>query len=921
MLLAGLFIIAVLVDQPVAFKDNNLELAIRQELGHYGKPIYKSQLLGFVELDLSRKDIQNIEDIENFRNLEVLNLRNNNLTDVSPLESLTSLRILDLGYNQLSDLSPLANLTNLKELSLIENNIMTLDDFENLASLEKLNLRNNKLVDISAISGLVNLNYLNLHSNSTLQDVTPIGNLVNLETLILRNVPIGDQTTIFENMTQLQQLNIRNTMIEDVSILGHLMSLGALQDNQDADSVAIINLLEVNPNSSENDPYFNLRPYWDNITYRFPINLPYYESQIKPPLFSHQSGFYENNFTLTLSNDKLGGEIYYTLDGSEPSQLNLSANDSTTHIYTHPINIQNRSEEPNQLSIIHTGHPTRDYHAPPSEVNKATVVRAMVLGEDGHKSNVITHTYFLGEYFHNRYTLPVIAIATNAEYLFDDAKGIYVPGALFEVNPRHAGVFDHANYTQRGLMWERPAFFQMLDPDGSIAISQGIGIRIHGGATRSFPQKSLRIYATEEYNEYGVIQYEFFPALNHRLSEIEVDTFTTLILRNAGNDWSRAMFRDNLAQSLLEHTRLDIQGFQPAIVFINGEYWGIHNVRTRYDPHYFSTYYGIHPEDLVILEGPTNNLYWGNQSDKTHYQDMLELIDQDYLANGYPTVNTLSEQLKYHEIVDAMDIDNFITYYVSQIYFNNTDWPVSNTRFWRKKVDQKNNFIGTNYGHDGKWRWMVFDVDYAFLNPEHDTLAYATLDELAATFLIRALLENNDFKQQFINTFADRLNTTFREDVVLERIDEFETHYRPEIEEHIHRWSNLGGSYGAWLAYVDEIREFALLRPAYQRDHILDYFNLPGTASVTVQTEPEKGFVQINTINIRDGAIGITDPGNWSGIYFQSVPIVVTAHPYPGYRFSHWEGVGIDNLEDETITIVPMGDIQLMPIYHKTASE
>jgi hypothetical protein len=151
------------------------------------------------------------------------------------------------------------------------------------------------------------------------------------------------------------------------------------------------------------------------------------------------------------------------------------------------------------------------------------------------------------------------------------------------------------------------------------------------------------------------------------------------------------------------------------------------------------------------------------------------------------------------------------------------------------------------------------------------------------------------------------------------RIDEFEELYDPEIEEQIHRWGNLEGSYKAWQENVAEVREFAMVRPTYVRQHIIDYFDLPGWARLTVQTQPTHGYIRVNTIDITENAIGVQNPGNWSGIYFQGVPIELEAVPYEGYHFVRWEGENLhhNDFESSVINIRLDSNIIISAIFEK----
>lgn len=978
-LLISLLLVVNQANPSVHFVDEGLENAIRVKLGNHDLPIYQNDLMTITELNAAGFGIRRLEGIESLKRLTFLDLSQNQVTDLSPLAELWMLTELDLGQNglsdleqvnfdriihlpirvlslrhnedhvgyrlsdldlltdlhhledldlrnnQITDLSPLASLPRLHTLDLRGNSISNLDPLRNLSNLTHLNLRENAIVDLKPITGLNQLIYLNIHTNPIRHGLEGLANLHRLQTLIMRNVYIGENHHFIAELTNLQRLNIRNTAIADLSMIVDLMRMGALQDDAYSSNYATVDILENRPSGNLADPYHELRLYWDNIHYRYPITLPYHPSSVKPPEFSQPSGFYSQGFYLSLSTLEPGGRIFYTTDGSEPVLTHRLQPINTTWEYSQPIEIKNRANEPDLLTDIKTAHPDRYIYFPPRPVFKGTVVRAVVVDQNGERSNRVTHTFFVDENIHERYTFPVISIATDAHRLFDDDIGIYVPGDLFEnifPNPNH----DPANYSQRGLKWERPISFQMFSPQGELLLSQNAGLRIHGSGSRSYAQKSLRLYARACYDEQVLFNYDFFPTLSFRLSDRRVDTFETLILRNSGQDWygiQSTMFKDAFLQSLLEHTHLDIQGYHPSIVFINGEYWGIHNIRTRYDQYYLSNYYGLSNDQVTVLEN-NRQFKFGDPDGVHHYNQILTLIDPDFIENGYQTVSTLQDPEKFAMVAEWMDIDNFLDYYVSKIYFDNTDWPGNNVLFWRKNVSSQDTELNTAHGHDGKWRWMVTDTDFGFLQPEHNTLFEATRDDGNewfnapwATFLVRSLLENQDFRMSFINRFADHLNTSFREEVVVDRLDDFIDRYQPEVEEQIHRWGNLGGSFDAWLENVEIFRNYAVQRPSFQREHIIEKFELPGTAGLTIMVDPSQGYFQINSLEIKDGNVGVEDAGYWTGIYFQDIPVEITVTPFEGYQFLGWEiqdGLALD-VETHTIQINLTQDTSITALF------
>lgn len=926
--LLALLIVAKKVNTPVVFADPNLEQAIREKIEKPVEPIYRTDLMSVIELNAAGRDIRRLEGIEALRRLAVLNLADNTVADLRPLARLRMLKVLNLANNQISDLSAVHfdDITHLRlrELDLRGNQIIDIKPLRDLTLLEYLNLRDNAVTDLESLAGLTGLVYLNIHSNPVDSGIAILGNFVQLETLIMRNVHIGDAYSFLENLNKLHRLNLRNTGITNVSVLGKLMAAGTLQDNPEIGVKAYIDMLEINPLGIYGDPYQTLRQYWDNINTRYPFRLPFYASLVQPPRFSHESGFYKGAFYLTLSTNEPGARIFYTLNGSEPALTPQLEPMPSTYEYLNPIFIGKRGIDDQSISNIETSvmeaYPNKELN----EIFMANVIRAIVIKPDSERSNVITQTYFFDEHMADKYTLPIVSIATNPEYLFDNEIGIYVPGDLYQDIEQERPWWNPANYTRRGLKWERPIFFQMFNHHGELLISQNLGIRVHGGATRWFPQKSLRLYARSEYDQQTLMNYDFFPALNDRFNHSKVDAFETLILRNSGNDWlsnerwRSTMFRDAMSQSLLEHTNLDIQGYQPVFVFINGEYWGIHNIRTRYDEFFFKSYYGIEPSDIIVLESGFGSLHLGSEGDESSYRDLLKLIDENYMENSFQTSKALSDQSLFEYFSTWIDIENFITYNVSQIYFNNTDWGGSNIRFWRKNSDPELVY-STGYGHDGKWRFMIIDLDYGFMNPQNDTIKYATQNSNINSYLFRSLLENDSFRIDFLNSFADHLNTTFREEVVINKINFNEDIYSTEVNEHIRRWGNMGGSYDAWLANVQSMRDFASLRPFYQRQHIMEYFGLLGSFEVNIQSNPSQGYIRVNSIDIFSGSIGVSDPSNWSGIYFQNVPIEISAIPHDGYRFVGWEGLDhlIEDKNSPQITVNSSEDLKIVALFEK----
>ena len=527
--------------------------------------------------------------------------------------------------------------------------------------------------------------------------------------------------------------------------------------------------------------------------------------------FSTGGGYFQVNFELQLSSSDPADTIYFTLDGSEPSQ-----DDS---LYTKPVKIA-----------------------------KDCVVRARSLNFQKLPGAVSTNTYFT-----RKHSLPVVCISTNPENFWDYYTGIYVlgPNASGE-NPNFG-----ANFWQD---WERKAYMEFYDINGIRQIEQGIGIKIFGGWSRAHPQKSLALFARSQYGK-GSFEYKFF-------RDKAIEKFESLVLRNGGNDWNQGIIRDGLTSVLAGDMDIDRMAFQPTVVYLNGEYWGILNLREKVNTNYIAENHDVNPDDVNLLENSANIIDGTN----TSYLQMVSFLNS----------NTLETEAKYLQVSNKIDLNNFIQYQLTEIYVNNKDWPGNNIKYW-------------NTNEPGSlWRWIIYDTDFGFSIWSNSAYTYNTLEFALATngpdwpnppwstLLLRRMLSNPGFKREFVNQYADRLNTTFYSDRVIFVVDSLKQFYVPEINDHLTRW---GLSYSNWLNNLENIKNYAINRPAYCRNHMKSVLGLSGTMLIRIYiNNVGLGKVRINSI--------IPDTYPFFGTYFEGVPVKLTAIPTPGNKFLYWENSG-----------------------------
>ncbi len=486
------------------------------------------------------------------------------------------------------------------------------------------------------------------------------------------------------------------------------------------------------------------------------------------PTISYQGGFYDTAITVSLDAD-YGSRIYYTTDGSYPTYGST--------LYTEPLLIE-----------------------------KTTVVRAMSVKDEAFPSDRITHTFFVDE----ETTLPVISIATDGKYLWDDMIGIYVEGK--NGIPKVCGK-GNANFMQE---WKRPVNIEYYSTDGSRGFSQEVDLKIGGDCSRSMAQKSFSIKADDIYGE-GTIQYRLF-------REKEINEFKSFRLRNSGQDWWKTMFRDAMIQRLVkDDLDIDYQAYEPSIVFINGEYWGIYNIREKKNEDYLvNNYPDLDPDKVDILYGGKQVVKEGKADD---YAELITFIEE----------HDLSDNEYYDYVTQKIDIANYIDYQITQIFIDNFDWPRNNIRYWKEQKE------------GAKWRWMMDDQDAGFhiydeepshtsedFGLYHNTLAFAIDDDSDdwrnrpwATFLLRSMFRNTMFKDHFVDRYHELLDSTFRSENIIALIKQMKSVIEPEMPRHIKTWGSAGPDYAnmrQWHGNVEHMINFAAKRPAIAKKHLVDMF-------------------------------------------------------------------------------------------------
>ena len=551
---------------------------------------------------------------------------------------------------------------------------------------------------------------------------------------------------------------------------------------------------------------------------------------VESVVFSNNGGFLSESISLSLSGNSIGQTIRYTTDGRRPTSSDL--------IYSNPIQISDNS-----------------------------TVRARI-----YQTNYIPSTTFSKSYiFDDVPEIDTVFLTTDPDNLFDEETGIYVFG--------EAGTYDTwqpyfgANFWED---WERPVHISYYKSEtNEVEAEFDGGIKIFGGWSRGQnPQRSLALFARGQYG-YSKFEESFF-------EELSYDDFQSLVLRNSGQDWTRSSIKDITLTSLMRGSGLDFQEHNAVATYINGEYWGLYNMREKTNEHMLASKHNIDANEITILPG----------GDYTDYNSLI-----DYVASI-----DLSVEANFEYVKDRVDLVNYALYQAANIYYNNTDWPGNNIKFWNHP--------------NGKWRWIMYDTDFGFgpyWNPGNfweDTLSFALETNGPdwpnppwSTLLFRKLTTNIGFRNQFINRYADEMNTRFLADNVKNHINLLHDKIASEIPFHYDRWGE-NPSLAAY--YRDKMKEFADQRPFYAKEHIKAKFDLPDYHKLKIfNFNTSEGFVEVNN-NLK------IQETTWRGDYFETVPVQLKAVPEAGYEFSHWGG---ESDSTEEIIYIDLTDLTVVIPY------
>ncbi len=533
------------------------------------------------------------------------------------------------------------------------------------------------------------------------------------------------------------------------------------------------------------------------------------------PVFDIAPGFYASTQTVTLSTTDATATIHYTLDGSVPT--------STSPTYSSPLNI-----------------------------STTTVVRAIAISSDPNTpdSFIETNSYFIGV----THTVPVVSVCGDQimDFLNDVAPG------SFNSN------FDGA--------------FELFEEDGTF-IDEGEGYyNKHGNDSWAYAQRGFDFIMKDQYGYNYAVQHKVFPGKSRK-------KFQKLILKPAANDnvsfeTGGAHIRDAYVHTLsqLGHLRLDERTSRSCVVYVDGQYWGVYEIREKVDDSDFTKYYYNQPGDQIDFIKTWGGT-WTEYGDMNHWNELYNFI----------VANDMTDATNYAWVKERLNTGSLIDYTVLNSYVVCTDWLVWNTAWWHGHVPPPE-------GDKQKFRYTLWDMDATFghyinytgvpdTSPNADPCNVEGLagdngaDPEGHMVILTKLMDNPEFKQQYIARYIDLSNTIFQCSSMIHILDSMIAVIEPEMPAQLTKW---GGTMSQWQANVQQMKDFIDARCAALSTGLIDCYNLNGPYDVVVKVSPAgAGNVKVNSV--------WAPFYPWTSVQYGGINTLFKASANSGYVFDHWE--------------------------------
>lgn len=488
----------------------------------------------------------------------------------------------------------------------------------------------------------------------------------------------------------------------------------------------------------------------------------------------------------------------------------------------------------------------------PISINKTTVIKAVAYKDNYLPSFVQSELIRINE---PTTKLPIISISADSVDLWGE-YGIILENNL-RITPKINANFNYYSDKKN--------------------VSQNINIKVHGNNSKYYPQKSFRLYADEKM-ESSTIKNSFFNS--------EVKKYSQIVFRNSGTDWSETFIKDAYNGIIAKQIgNLISAAYTPALSYLNSDFYGLINLRERLNDDFLAEYYNIDDETI------------------NYYEDNGDFVSGDYFKyNKYYKFildNEFVENEKYDRIDSLVEINNFINYTLLGIYAANYDWPWKNIKLFQS--DEL----------DSKFRYLIHDMDWTYSHfgykPDQDKIGLMVIDTFShVSIILRKFLANQRFKAQYLTRAADLVNSVFKPDNMKFVLDSLADQIREYIPLQQKLWEE---SCINWEDKIASMKVFLDERPEFFMRNLDAHLNdNRGTSNFTLSTYPDNsGTFKVNSITV--------DKSQWSGRYFQTLPITITAVPNHGMKFIKWSHDSLGT--NPTITTTLPESIELEAIYEK----
>lgn len=522
------------------------------------------------------------------------------------------------------------------------------------------------------------------------------------------------------------------------------------------------------------------------------IAISGFQMALSQVYFSNPGGFYEHSFSLTMTSGN--GTIHYTLDGSVPTTQSAT--------YFSPLFLS--PELYSTRNIFLQQNAPADWWNPPTRVNHVIVLRAAAFDDLGKQiGEECVNTYFISDLTGYAPRLPLLSITIDPDALFASDSGIFSPDGWTADDEYSTG-----NFNQHGQEWEKIANIEFYELNGG-GFAQRLGVRIHGGKTRQYMQKPFKLYARKEYGQKNIN----YPVFNTR----SYSTFKRLVLKPFCASWTEDGLSDYLAQNIAAPLRFVSLASRPVTVYINGEYWGIYYLQEAPDERLVAQIDDVDADDVNLIgswEG-----FEENGSNAGFYQLM------DFLNNA-----DLSDSLQYLYLCSLIDIDNFIDYQLFEAFIANKDWPANNMRCFQH--------------YASLWRWIFYDGDAAFSDPDYDMSTLMTYNgkdsypsNSISTLCFRMLLQSPLFLKRFYARMMELNATTFNYDNNAPLLCSAIAEIQFEVNRQSERF-NMPSNISEWENATMNIDNFLRNRTSAFESQMTELLSVPSDASVSFLLYP-----------------------------------------------------------------------------------